>query len=95
MRKILQRIKLNVYIQFRNLYTYIGENFFPLNLQYQKELSDFFQNKRVEAYEFHLMPNSIVRSTLGAWKILKNSIKRKVICIEIYLYLWSFLEFSH
>ena len=51
---------------------------FPLNLQYQKVLSDFFENKSVEAYEFHLMSNSIVRSTF---------IKHKLIAIEIYLYL--------
>ena len=61
---------------------------FPLKLQYQRVLRNFFKNKGVYAYEFHLMSYFIVRSTLWA-------IKHKVIAIEIYLYLWSFLEFWH
>ena len=51
-------IKLNAYPQFRTLYTYISETFlknilepkhmqvFPLKLQHQKVLGDFFKKKR-------------------------------------------------
>ena len=39
---------------------------FLLNLQNQKMLSDLFKMKSVEAYEIHLMSNSILRSTLLA-----------------------------
>ena len=63
-------------MQFRTLYTYICENLFenvlgpkrmhvfPLKLQCQKVIGDFFKKKSVEAYELHLMSNSIVLSTL-------------------------------
>ena len=37
---------------------------FPLILQYQNVLGDLYKKKSVEAYEFHLMSNSILRSTL-------------------------------
>ena len=99
--------KFNVYKQFRASNTYICENFFEnllrpkrmqvftLKLQYQNELSDFLKRKTVDAYEFHLMSNSNVQLTLWAWKILKNFIKNIVIANEIYLYLWSFLDFLH
>ena len=68
--------KVNVYIQFITLDTYICENFsenlqeptsmqvFPLKLQYQKKVSDFFEKKSIEACEFHLTANAILRSTL-------------------------------
>ena len=104
--RFFQGNMLNAYIQFLILYTYIRDNFFdnyleakriqvfPLNLQYQKVLSDFFKKKSVEAYEFRLMWNSIVQSTWWGWKILKNFIKHKVIAIEINLFLWSFIDFS-
>ena len=57
-QKFFQRNKLNAYIQFITLYTYISENFskkilepkrmqvFPLKIQHQKLLSDFFKKKR-------------------------------------------------
>ena len=77
MRKVLPKeYILTTYIQFRTLYTYIRESVFknlpepkrmqvfPLNIQYQKVLSDFFKKKSVEACEFHLKSNSIVKSTL-------------------------------
>ena len=41
---------------------------FPLKLQYQKILRDFFKNKSVEAYELHLMSKSIVQSNFLSLK---------------------------
>ena len=64
--------KINAYIQFTTLYTYICENFiknppehkrmqvFPLKLQYQKVLSGFFKKKSAEAYEIQFMSNPMV-----------------------------------
>ena len=37
---------------------------FPLKIQCQKKSSDFFKKKSIEAYEFHLTSNAIVRTTL-------------------------------
>ena len=86
---------------------YICENFFenflepkrmqvfPLKLQNQNVLSDFFKYKIVEAYEFHLISNSNVRYTLRAWITLKNLIKHKVIAKKIYLFLWYFWDIWH
>ena len=91
--------KFNVYIQFRTFDTYICENFFenllelkrmqvfPLKLQYQKKINDFFKKKSIETYEFNLTSNAIVRSTLSPQKFLKNLIKSRVIAVEINLYL--------
>ena len=40
-----------------------------------------------------MMSNSTVQSTLRAWKIMKNFTKHKIIAVDSYLYLWSFLDF--
>ena len=65
--EFFHRNRFNVYMQFRTLYRYICkkiiENYletkpmhvFPLNLQCQKVLSDFFKKKGVETYQLHLM----------------------------------------
>ena len=71
-----QRTIFNAYLQFRALYTYTCENFsenllepkrmqvLPLKLQYQKKMIGLFKKKSIEAYEFHLPSNIIVRPTL-------------------------------
>ena len=35
---------------------------FPLNLQYQKVLGEFFKKKSLKVYDFHMILNSNVRS---------------------------------
>ena len=37
---------------------------FPFNLQYQKVLIDLFEMEDVKAYEFDMLSNSTMRSTL-------------------------------
>ena len=49
---------------FKNLLEPKRMQVFLLKLQYQKVLRDFFKRKSVEASEFHLRSNCIVRSTL-------------------------------
>ena len=50
---------------------------FPLKLQYQKVLNDFFKKKVVITYELH-----IVSLLLVSLKALKNFIKHKIVAIE-------------
>ena len=59
---------------------------FPLNLQYQKVLSDFFKKNSVKAYEFHLMSNPIGDPPCEPIKYWKTSSNIKyLIAIELYL----------
>ena len=74
--KFFQMNNFNAHKQFRASLTYFCKNFFenllkpkrmqvfPLNLQYQNEMSDFYEKKRVKAYEVHLMSKSNMRFTL-------------------------------
>ena len=82
-------------------YTYICENFseylfepkrtqvFPLKLQSQNVLSDFFENKSVEAYEFHLISNSSVQYTLWAYKSLKKTSSNIRLSLSKYTYIYN------
>ena len=68
----------NAYIQIKTLYKCICQSFFekflepkrmqifPLKLQFQKPLSDFFKNRSEIVYEFHMMLDTTVRSNLLA-----------------------------
>ena len=49
---------------FRKLFEPKHVQVFPLKIQYLKEVSDFFRKKSEEAYEFHMISNSTVRSTV-------------------------------